>query len=170
MTDVSPLRAVRGLVLFACFPALVYCNAGCAETPMGRARSIISVSAQAVVATDRVMAPRYAEVAATGTPAEQRRWNAAGSSLLLTRSALLTAEAALDAIDAGGDGEIRGVMACVVQAVERLIEALPTIDVEVPEAVTLVMGLLGAYAGDCAPVDHAVTDSVPSFAEVVAVP
>lgn len=170
MTDVSPLRALRGLILFACFPALVYCNAGCAETPMGRARTVISVSAQAVVAVDRTMAPRYAEVAASGTRDQQRRWNAAVSSLLLTRSALLTAEAALDAIDAGGDGEIRGVMACVVQAVERLVEALPTIDVEVPEAVTLVLGLLGAYAGDCAPVDHAVTDGVPAFAEVVETP
>ena len=169
MTDVSPLRALRGLILAVLLPVVVW-SQGCAETPMGRARTVVSVSAQAVVAVDRTMAPRYAEVAATGTPAEQRRWNAAVSSLLLTRSALLTAEAALDAIDAGGDGEIRGVMACVVQAVKRLIEALPTIDVEVPEAVTLVLGLLGAYAGDCAPADHAVTDGVPAMSEVVAVP
>jgi hypothetical protein len=170
VTDVSIQQAMRGLLLMFCSCAIIYCGA-CSATPMSRARTVVSVSAQAVVAVDRVLAPRYAAAmgAAATDPETLRRFNAVVETLLLTRSALLVSEATLDAIDAGEDHEIRGVMSCIVVAIQRLIEALPTVEVDVPEALTMALGLLGSYAGTCEPVDHGSAEGLPTMDEVIVV-
>jgi hypothetical protein len=142
---------------------------GCGATPMQRARTTLAVTADAVVAVDRVLAPRYA--AALGADAVDpdvvRRWNGAVEALLLTRSALLVAEATLDAVENGQDADYRGVFGCVVSAVQRLLEALPTVGVDPPEALTMVMSLLSSFAATCEPADETSIRGVPHVSEAM---
>lgn len=170
MTDVPFTHAIRGVLVAFFASLLLWCQA-CSATPMQRARTVISVSAQAVVAVDRVLAPRYAAAvgAAATDPETARRYNAVVESLLLTRSALLVAEATLDAVDAGEDHDLRGVMGCVVTALLHLIEALPTVDVDVPESLTMALGLLGSFSGACEPGDEVSIFGVPHRDEAIAV-
>lgn len=152
MTDVPITHAIRGFLLAALVPLVVWCQ-GCSLTPMERARTTISVSAEAVVAVDRIVTPRYAAALGAGNanPAELARWERVAETLILTRSAILVAEASLDAIEAGGDGDVSRVLACVAASVLRLVDALPEVGVELPEALTLVLGLLGGHAASCEP-------------------
>jgi hypothetical protein len=163
-------KAWLGVLLAASFVGMLWCQ-GCAMTPMQKARFALATTGEAVVAADRIIAPRYAAAlgAATTHPETIRRFNVAVESLLLARSALFIAEASLDAVEAGADDDIRGVMGCVVTAVQRLIDTLPDIGVEVPEALTMVMSLLGAFAGTCEPADHASTAGVPHVSDAIAV-
>lgn len=170
MTDVTLSRALRGVVLVLCLPVLVWCQ-GCAMTPMERARTVVEATAESVVAVDRILAPRYAAVVGAGTanPAELSRWNRAVEALLLTRAALMTADVALDAVEAGQDGDVAGVMACVAVAVGKLLDALPEVGVDLPDALVMAMRLVtGIASGSCDPGDHVVTDGVPHVSEVVA--
>ncbi len=170
MSEPTARHALRGLALmfFSCF--IIYCGA-CVGTPMQRGRTVISASAQAVVAVDRIMAPRYAAVmgASVVDPEVVQRWNRAVESLLLTRSAILVAEATLDAVDAGEEHDLRGVMGCIVVALQRLIEALPTVGVDVPATLTMALGLLGSFAGSCEAEDHTALLGVPHVSEAIAV-
>jgi hypothetical protein len=166
MTDVSLVRCLRGIALVA-FAAIVIPLTGCASTPMSRARTVISVTAESVVAVDLLLAPRYAALAgaAAADPEVVRRWNAVVTTLLVTRSSLLAAERSLDAIQAGQEGDIRGVLACVGSAVMRLVEALPEIGVRVPEALTMAMQLLSAFSGSCEPANETSVYGIPHASE-----
>jgi hypothetical protein len=139
-------------------------------TPMEKARFSLSTTAQAVVAVDRIVAPRYA--AAVGAehadPETIVRWNRAVEALLLTRSALLVAEATLDAVEAGEDHDIRATMGCVVVAVTRLIEALPTVGIDLPEALVMTLNLLGNMAGTCEPEAETSVFGVPHISDAIA--
>lgn len=142
-------KAWLGILLAASFAAWLSC--GCAMTPMERARTVVATSAQAVVAVDGILAGPYAALAAEANPDPDkvRRWNATVSSLLLARSSILMAEHALDSIEAGQDGEIHQVLACVAASILRLVEALPEIDVRVPDALVLALNILGTFTGEC---------------------
>lgn len=144
---------------------------GCGATPMQRARTTLAVTADAVVAVDRILAPRYAAVfgADAVDPDVARRWNAAVESLMLTRSALLIAEVSLDAVEAGQDEDYRGVFGCVVSAVQNLLEALPSVGVDPPEALTMVMSLLSSFAATCEPADETSIRGVPHVSEAMVV-
>lgn len=169
MSEPSASKAGAGLVLALCASVLVWCQ-GCAMTPMERARTIVEATAESVVAVDRIIAPRYAAVVGAGAanPAELARWNRAVEALLLTRAALMTADVALDAVEAGQDGDVAGVMACVAVAVGKLLDALPEVGVDLPDALVMAMHLVtGLASGSCDPGDHVVTDGVPHVSEVV---
>lgn len=152
MTDIPITHAIRGFILAALLPLVVWCH-GCATTPMERARTIVDVSAEAVAATDRIVTPRYAAAlgAASTSPETLRRWSATVEALVLTRDALLTAEAALDAIEAGAEGDPARVVGCVVVALQRLLGALPEVGVELPEALVVVLSMAAPFGASCDP-------------------
>jgi hypothetical protein len=167
MTDVPMTHALRGIALLLASLFFV----GCASTPMSRARTVLAVTAEAVVSVDRILAGPYAALAAAENPDPDRvqRWNAVVTTLLLSRSALLTAERSLDAVEAGQAGDIRGVLSCVASAVTRLVEALPEIGVDVPDALMIAMQMIGGFAGTCEPEHETSTWRVPHVSEAIAV-
>lgn len=163
-------KAWLGILLIACAAAMVWCG-GCASTPMGTARTVVSISAQTVVAIDHAVSPGFVGASATqdADPDKFRRYNGVVVSLLLARMAILDAEVALDAIDAGRDGEIGDVIACVVEAVQNLIALLPTLDVHIPDAVAMVMSMASAFNGTCG-ADHEIdVSSLPAMSEAITV-
>lgn len=167
MSEPSLSKAVSGLMLAACAAVVIVCQ-GCALTPMERARTIVEASAEAVVGVDRVIAPRYAAAVAAGNESEIRTYNRVVETLLLTRSAILAAELSLDAAEAAGDGEVPRVVACIVSAVQRLIDALPTIGVEMPESLVVVLSMASAFAdGVCDPHAGEATEGIPHASEVL---
>lgn len=167
MTDVSIARAIRGLILLACLPIVVWCS-GCNMTPMQKARTIVAASAEAVVGTDRVIAPRYAAAVAGGDQSEIRAYNAAVETLLLARATIMAAERSLDAAEAAGDGEVPAVIACIVSAVQRLIDVLPSIGVDMPQSLTVVLSMASAFAdGVCDAHLGETTEGIPHASEVL---
>lgn len=178
MTDVSLFRALRGIALVA-FAAIVIPLTGCAGTEMQRARRGLSTSMQIVQVVDSTFEPRYraamARVRSGDVPEDEReafirRWNAAGVAVAGTVAALHTAETTLDAIDRGEEGDIAGVFACVGVAFSHLLEALPTVGVELPPSVNLALTIVMSLAGDrCTPANHGSTQGVPEMSEAISV-
>ena len=167
MSEPSRSKAGGGLILAACAAVLVWCQ-GCALTPMERARTIVAASAQGVVAVDGIVAGAYEAVSANGGELERARWNRVITSILVARSTILTAELALDAIDAGGDGSVGSVVACIVGALDSLIDLLPEVGVDVPHAVTIVLSMASAFAdGVCDPHAGETTAGLPHASEVM---
>jgi hypothetical protein len=170
MTDVSLVRCLRGIALVA-FAAIVIPLTGCASTPMSRARTVIGVTAEGVIALDRALAPGFAAATAAQATEPERfqRYGAVVTTLLLARMAIMDAEVALDAIEVGGEGDVGGVIACVVEAVQNLIALLPSLDVNVPDALVTVMSMASAFAGTCGP-GHAVdTSDIPHASEAMSI-
>jgi hypothetical protein len=167
------------LVLLIVAPFLA-ASTGCGGTQMSRARTVLSVSGQAVIGVEHIFAPKYAEATAAATAesetfeeyaAAMRRWNAGATSLLLAATALHVAEGTLDAIDAGMDGDIAGVLACAGVALVDVVTALSGL-VDIPDALRTAVTLIGALAGPmCTPTpppDAAVL-GVPHASDVLAV-
>ncbi len=169
-TDVPVSHALRGLALMLFSCGLIWCHA-CAGSEMHTARMVIAGSARTAVAIDRVVSPAFAAAsgAAASDPDTLRRYNIVVTSLLLARMAILDAEVALDAIEAGREGNVGDVIACVVEAVQNLVRLLPTLDVEIPDAVAQIMALASAFSGTCG-ADHEIdVSSLPAMSEVVSV-
>jgi hypothetical protein len=171
MSEPKIQHAMRGLLLLFASCFIIYCGTGCVGTPMQRARTIVSTSAQVAVGVDRTIRVGFAAAsgAAASDPETFRRYNLVVTSLLLARMAIIDAEIALDGIDAGREGEIGDVIACVVEAVQNLIALLPTLDVHIPDAVALVMSMASAFSGTCG-TDHEIdTSAIPSIGEAITV-
>lgn len=143
-------------------------SAGCASTPMDRARQTIAYTAQATVLVDAALRARYAAVSAEGDAEHVRRFNRLVESLLLTHAAVMSAERALDDVDAMDEPRIGAILACVTSAVLRLLDALPTVGIELPEVVVMLLTAInGVSSATCDPVDHASTFGVPHIMEVM---
>jgi hypothetical protein len=171
MTDVSPMRALVGALLLLCLPLAIYCGGCAGMTDMDKARLTISTSARMMVSIDHDMNEEFRDVSRNRAedPETFRRYNRVVTVVLLSRMALLEAEVALEAIEEGRDGNIGNVIACVVEAVQNVMEVLPEVGVEVPDAMLTVMSMASAFAGTCG-ADHGIDVShLPSMSEAISV-
>jgi hypothetical protein len=165
-----PPSARRGgtalLVLLIVAPFL---GGGCAATPVQRARTVLTVSGQAVVSVERIFTPRYTEVTTRALEQSEtyeayleatRRWHRGAQAIFLAAATLSSVEGVLDGIDEGLAGDIAGTLACAGIALADMVTALgddpstPEPDglVEIPAGVTMAIGMVRAVAGPlCAP-------------------
>lgn len=146
-------------IIFAGFCAvLLFVSALCNCTPerMSIGRTIVGSGVTIVRAVDHLVAPGFAaaSAAAAEDPERFRRYNVAVTALLMARHALLDAESVMDAVMEGQDGDVRGAIACAVEALMRLFDALPALGVEMPSEVAVFMSLTVAFTGECTPDAH----------------
>lgn len=138
------------------FPILV--AAGCGGVPDGLQQGV-SVAAQAVSAADREAADRYAEAADRARQeaqtlaeyhARMQTLDGIERALRVARSAVLSAQAAIDAWDAGDDGAQWGLVAsCLAGALGNLATAFLAAGIDAPGALADAIGLARAWGGSC---------------------
>jgi hypothetical protein len=153
------MRTFFGAMLALAFALL----SGCGSTQMGRARAALSVSGQTVVGVERVFRPHYEAAAErareeSGPYAEyaeaMRRWFAAATAVEHAASSLELAEASLDAIERGAEGDVGGVLACVSVSLVQLLDALAPV-IRVPSELVAAIRFVGNVAGDrCTPIER----------------
>lgn len=176
MTDVPFTSALRGVLVALCACLLLWCQA-CSATPMQKARRGLATSMQVMQVVDSQFEPRYraamARVRSGEIPEDEsvafvRRWNIAGVAVAGAVVALHTAEATLDAIERGEEGDIAGVFSCVAVAFSKLLDELPKVGVDLPPEINLVMSIVMMLAGDrCTPQNHGSTAGIPSMSEAI---
>jgi hypothetical protein len=159
-------------LIFAGFLFVLLVVALCRCTPhqVGTGRTIIATSVRIVRSVDHLVNPGFvaASAAAEEDPERFRRFNVAVTALLMARHALLDAESILDEVASGIERDVGAAIACVVEALQRLFDALPAVGVEMPDAFNQVMSMAAMFAGTCEPADHANVSGVPHLSEVVA--
>lgn len=173
MTDVSLARALRGLILFACFPALVYCNAGCTNA-IDNGRHTLAAVAVATNVADLANAARIRAVcggrpaidmtdaAAVATRAgeiaecvEARGFVDVIAAIDAVDEAMLHAQERLDRLEARGIDKdeakrrVREVLACVRTEADALLVILRDAGVPIPDEVRLAVSALALVTGTC---------------------
>ena len=117
------------------------------------ARTALDVTAHALVATDSIVAEVYeqraAEVLAVATSLDDYRarmepLDRTEAALRVARGALLAAESGLDA----EDEDTLGIVGCVADAMDHLLDALAAIDVDPPPKLRRAIDAVRAIAGD----------------------
>lgn len=155
-------RPPSSLLPLVLVPLLAANITACGGTQMSRARTVLAVSGQAVVAVERTFAPAYADATERAREESEtfeeyseaiRRWNAGANAILIAAASLRVAESSLDAIDEGLAGDIAGVLACAGVALVDVVVALDGL-VDIPDALRTAVSLVGALAGPlCTPPD-----------------
>lgn len=139
--------------LAALFVAMLLASCASAQDPL---RRTLAASAIGLREADAITAEAYTAAAARALQGAEdlgeyreimRPWDGAEQALRLTRGALLTAEAALDAWEAGGRERWPEVAACALSAVAELVATLDGLGVDAPaelrDAVALFEGIAG---------------------------
>lgn len=125
--------------------------------PTREAQLALTITAHALVAADHEIAPRYEAAAdearehtATWTEYDDAMsaWNAVEMSLRITHSALLAAQAGLDAWRDGNNGPWLASVPCLYVALDELRHAFEQANLSIP-LVNEAFSLAGQFAGTC---------------------
>lgn len=157
MKRAKDMRSTSGALALVFVAAIVSTVVtGCGGPPKA-VRSALDVTAHALLEADQEVAPMYAgaaneayEVSSSRAEYESRmeRWNHVEMGLRTSRSALLTAEASVDAWEASEDGA-RAALGCLATAVTSLAETLQAAGLPVPSKLLQILSVAPALVGAC---------------------
>lgn len=159
MTD-RPITPAENVIVLASVLALIVMLplCGCGGAP-GIARRSVEVATVVLLDTDQRLATEYTDAARralehSATLVEYRGimngWDAAETAVRVTQTAILAADASLDAWDAGGSARWVQLAACLVAALIHLRDALATIELRAPPELDSAIELARPFAiGAC---------------------
>lgn len=151
-------RTPWAAVFLAAIAATIMTMCGGCGGPPRAIRTALDVTAETLVTTDRIVADQYEAhrqiaLAQSSTLAEYESrmstLNRAEAALRQTHTALLVADAGVDAWAEGTAKDAKGALACVADAVRELVAALDAAHVPVPSQIGNVLSLAPAFLGTC---------------------
>lgn len=149
------MRQFVGMTLAAA--VIVAICQGCGATPEQVARGTVNAGGIALNEVDKGAADAYIQAADDALNASltleeytQRMapWDALVDSLVATETALRVAEDAVDAWDAGGQGEFLVLLGELVSAFNRLLAGLVSLGIDVPQELLDFLQMAGQLLPD----------------------